>query len=163
MNFLDIAPFITGGLGLVGSYISGQSRDDIADAYRRQDQADYEYAQSEADRYAAYANGQAGAAAGAHNASEAARMAAAQKAIGSLGASQKKSLKYLKPYRKAGKEVLPYHTQAYKEGVQALSLLNAYMNSPEQLAKLDQSGPMVEMGAKSIGQYLPKHMLQGSY
>lgn len=139
-----------------------KARDDYASLIAKGEQEKFNNAQATRDAYEQYLNGALGIAGGnqaaqaaasqallaAFGASEEGRLAAGGKAKKKLNKSKKKALKLLAPYRRAGNAMLPQAVSTATAGHEGLNLLNSYMKTPEQMAKLNQSGPTLELGAK---------------
>lgn len=168
----DYAPVIGAAGGLYDAYNQSQSRSDYADLVQRQEQEKYDAAAAERQNYlnyldqynaAAEQNRAASAAASrsaaaAANATQNAKLAAGKRGRKQLRKQHQKSLGYLNPFIEAGHNILPAHTQAAQTGLEGLGLLAAYLQSPEQMKKMDQSKPLLQHG---LGLPLPEHMTGG--
>jgi len=166
----SIKPVVSAGFGLYDAYNSGQHRDDIASIVQQREQEKYDNAMANREAYlnhlANYGQGGGGGAGGdgGHGAAEAGRIRAGQKGLKVMKNQMKRGRKFLKPYRQAGKEVLPHHTAASIAGLQGLTNLASFFQTPEQQAKFNQTKPALQMGADSkIGSMLPNHMLRSGY
>lgn len=140
----------------LGSNILGQSQrksnmDDYLDSLRAAEQRNYDQAKLEHDAYADWAEGAAAArnaaaasSASAARANEASRVNAAKKGL----KTEKKAFQTIKgiyePFANTSKELLPVMTGAYRQGVDNLSMLNAFMTNP---AKMNNSIPAYAINA----------------
>jgi hypothetical protein len=162
------APWVGAGLQLYDAYSSRGNRDDLAALYGQAEREKYANAQANREAYLdyigkAYGQGDGGrgaAIAGAHAASEGARLGAGKKAIKRMNRLYKQGRKDLAPYRAAGQMLLPQATHTASQALQGMNLMNAYLHTPAQLAKLNQSGPAAQVAAKA-GYKLPEHMTKG--
>lgn len=163
------------GLSVYDALQKGDTRDKYAGLLGQQEQERYDQYLNQYGQYKnaleqGYANQQANAAANnagrsaylkAHAAAQAAKIAQLQKAKKILKKGKKKAAKHFAPWEQAGLAVLPSHVQATQEGLQGLSLLNAYLQSPENMAKLGASSSPTEIGAQEVVPYLPSHVTGG--
>ena len=169
--FGDWAGPLAGALGLYSAYQKDQSGKDYAKALQAQEQYNYDNAKLQNDAYNNYLNQAYGIAQGnaaaqnaataafreAFYASEAERQKQLKKGKKQLRRHTKKALANLTPYQAAGLAALPQHSALFDKGASALGLLGAYLQSPEQMAKLNQDGPILERGARTMPE-LPEHM-----
>lgn len=160
MAFIDnLATALDVGGKLFGYWNTKNTADDYVQSMRDKEQYAYDMAKLNNDAYAQYLQGAnahsagaAGAASAAHAASEAQRMAALQKAIGFSMDMMKKANKDLKPYRKAGRQVIKPATDIYLKGLEGLGKVSETMLSPEGMKPLtaksgfydQQVGPLPE-------------------
>lgn len=156
-DFIKPVASVVGGLW--DGYQQHSTGSDFADALRAQE--DRRYADAK-QYYDAYTNwlGQSQAAAGSAAAANAAAAAATD---ANRRAALKRAMKFQKkqynqaqgmyqPYADVGRRLLPQAEQTYGNSLGGMNLLFGYLNSPGQLAKLNQAAPVT---ATNIGK-LPK-------
>lgn len=127
MNFdwlLQAAPAVLNG---IGNYTQESNRNEtnqgLYDIMRQAE--DRNYANALAEHQARIgASNSARAAAGQTDANRRGALGNAQKI---LNKSHKKSMKMLKPYAQAGKQMLPFHTNTAQGGLRGMDMLAAYM------------------------------------
>lgn len=172
MSYDWLLPALTTGMDMYDAYSQGQSNKDYADLLADREQWKYDQAKESHDAYSNYmnmangiaqgnaaaANARAGAIAGAFNAAEQRRIGASKKGKKDLKRTHKRAISYLTPYRVAGESMIAPTLNMFNQGVEGLNLMNAYMQTPEQMAKMNQSGPILDMSA-GLGQ-LPEWMLK---
>ena len=104
-------------------------------------------AQAYNERAAANANANSAAAASASAANQRNAQAAGNKAAKQLDKVYAADMDTFRPYKETADKLLPQMTAAYEGGLGGLNMLNAYLNSPEQLAKMNQGKPQWATGA----------------
>lgn len=158
-NFLSgnsswLKPVLSLGSNLYKKSESSSNMDDYIKLLRSQE--DKNFADNQAYNSAAQAyNEQAQAAANANAAASAAASAANQrnaqaaqnKAAKQMDRTYGENMDIFRPYKETADKLLPQMTAAYESGLGGLNMLNAYLNSPEQLAKMNQSKPQWATGA----------------
>lgn len=96
---------------------------------------------------AANANANSAAAASAAAANQRNAQAAQNKASKQMDKVYGENMEIFRPYKETADKLLPQMTAAYESGLGGLNMLNAYLNTPEQLAKMNQNKPQWAVGA----------------
>lgn len=111
------------------------------------DQAYNSAAQAYNAQVAGASNANRAAAASAAAANQANALAASNKANKQMNKVYDKNKKIYEPYKDTAAALLPQMTKAYTDSLSGYNMLNAYLNTPEQLAKLNSSKPQWATGA----------------
>lgn len=128
------------GIAIYGQSQKDKSQDQYLDYLRERENQNYQDSVNAINAYNAQLGG-GGGGAGAFNATEANRLAALSAANAASQASYKKILQMYKPLRKTVKRLLPQMTKTYENSLGLQGKLSDFIQSPEQMALLNQSGP----------------------
>lgn len=144
-----LAPVAKIGVGAYQTMNQNNANSDYASLINNATQEDYN--QQKANYDAAVQAQQSNMAAAAAN--NAAKLAAQRKALEAETAKYNEAMGYLKPFRESAKRILPKQEKTYTDTLGGLSNLMALYQSPEMMAKLNQSVP-----AYSVKMQLPDYL-----
>lgn len=141
------------GSGLFNAYNQDRGGNNYVDALKAREDKNYADTKAYNDAYAQYvqqanaaraanagiAASNANAAAAAAAATEKNRQKAARKALKFEKKNYGERIGMFEPYRQAGLQLLPQMQKTYEGGMNNVNMLNAYLNTPGQLQKLNQA------------------------
>jgi len=140
-----LKPVVGAGLNAWKQSQADDAQGQYLDYLRQREQANYDAYMQQANAYNAQlgqgGGGNNGAAAAAARATEANRMAASKKANRVSRKTYKKLLAMYAPYKQTADQLLPQMQQTYENSLGMQNSMLKYLNSPEQVAKLDAAGP----------------------
>lgn len=153
-----LKPTLSLGSNLYKNRESSRNQNDYINILKAQEDKRFADDQAYNEAAAAY-NAQASAAANANSAAaaraSAANQAAAQgaqnKAASQMNKVYKKNKKLYEPFKDTALQLLPQMTKAYEDSLSGYNMLNAYLNKPEELVKLNASKPQWATGAPTPG------------
>lgn len=145
-----IEPLVNLGTNIYGASQNSSNQQNYLDSLKTAEQNNYDQAKATNDAYMqwlgesqAAGNASRAANAGAAAANEKNRVAAAKKGMKTQTKAFDEIKGIYKPYVDTAAAILPEMSGAYKQGVDNLSMLNAFMTDPK---KLDQSVPAWQTG-----------------
>lgn len=145
-----VKPAVTIGLGALGQANTDSAQSQYVNYLKSREQSNYQNYVDQVNAYNASlaaagsgggGGGGNGAAAAAARATEANRQAAAKKANRYMQKTYKDLLRMYKPYRDTADVLLPQMSQTYQNSLAMQNQLANYVNSPQQVAKLDAAVP----------------------
>ena len=163
-----LKPVLEFGGGLYDSYTKDSARGDYGDLLQRIENENWQQGKNEYDAYVQWA-GQADAARAANAAAKGAasranangrkaedqrRIQAGNKAGKVYTKNYDKAMGLLAPFQQAGTEVLPMATNAYKQGINGLGMLQALLSDPSRMKRMDPAGPATTMNLGKLPAYL---------
>jgi hypothetical protein len=147
-------PIASVGVGLLGQLNANNSQSQYLDYLKEKEQQNYNDSLAAINAYNAQL-GQAGghgpsagnqaAEVAAMRQNEANRLKAAKRANKYSKNMYKNLLKMYEPYRQTADMLLPQMTQTYQNSLGLQNAMNAYVNSPAQVAKLDAPVPAYQV------------------
>lgn len=145
MSYSWLAPVASTIFQGIGDYQSnrqtGDTQSNILDILRASEQSNYENALAEHQARLAQSAGARSAAAS----TDASRRGALAKSQQILNKGTKKAMKQLRPYAQAGKQMLPFHTNTAKGGLQGMDMLSAFMQSQPKI------NPITSLSETNVG------------
>lgn len=145
MSYDWLLPVLETGLNFAGNQYEDRNANStnagLYDMMRQQE--DQNYANALAEHQARM--GASNSARSAASQTDANRRGALSNAQKILSKSHKKSMGMLKPYAKAGKQMLPFHTNTAQGGLKGMDMLSAYMQS-QPMIQAPQSMSQVNLG-----------------
>lgn len=163
-----LKPILQVGGGLYDSYVKDDARNDYSNLLQGIENDNWSQGKAEYDAYVNWAqrndaarasNAAASAAASRANsagkkAEDQRRLQAGKKAGKVYTQNYDKAMSLLSPFQQAGTEVLPMATGAYKQGINGLGMLQAFLSDPNRVKRMDPAGPATSMNIGKLPAYL---------
>lgn len=143
-------PLIAGGLDIVGNLFESGNKGDARDAYTQilmdREQRNYDQKKAEYDAYLQYLQGRAGEGGGSGGGGGGGG--------GGRGGGIGRGM--LQAYARQGKRLIKPQARTYRNALNTMNMLNAYLTSPASMQLMNPSTPATQVNLGPLPEYLLK-------